>query len=92
MKHGYVLTEEQGTGSFTWDRTRARVEVTGDVTDLTEGLRTWAIETATREQYDDGRYSAYLVELDANSRYDTHNALAFEEILWFYGQEHVPAS
>lgn len=67
-------------------------EVAGTVDDLTTGLRRWAIDTATREHCGDGRYSAYLVELDADDRYDTHGALAFEELLWFYGQEHVPAS
>lgn len=91
MKHGYVFTEEQGTGTLTWERVRAQEEVTGTVADLTDGLRAWAIATATREQCGDGRYSAYLVELDANGRYNTSRALEFEELLWFYGVEHVPA-
>ena len=91
MNHGYVFTEEHGTGTLTWERVRAQEEVTGEVADLTDGLRAWAIATATQQQCGDGLYSAYLVELDANGRYETRDALAFEELVWFYGVEHVPA-
>lgn len=91
MKYGYVFAEEHGTGTLTWERVRVRTEVTGTAGDLAAGLRAWAVATATREQCGDGRYSAYLVEPDDKGRYDTRHAVAFEELLWFYGEEHVPA-
>jgi hypothetical protein len=92
MRHAFVLAEEQGKGSLAWERARAVVKVDGPIAELTDRLRPWALATAMREDCCDGRYSAYLVELDDEGQYDTYLALAFEDIIWFYGKEHAPVS
>jgi len=93
MGHGYVLTEEcGGRGRIGWESVRAVVPKSGEVTELTAGLRPWALDVVARERLGDGRYCAYLVELAADGTFDTYLALSFEDIIWFYEQEYVPAT
>lgn len=86
MRHGFVLTQEQA--GIAWERTTVVEETSA----LPDNLRPWALATLLRERCVDGRYYAYLVELDADNQFDTDSAVSTEEIIWFYEQEHVPAS
>lgn len=92
MRLGYVLTKEQGTpGRFGWEHTHAVLEMAGTAAELTPRLRPWALDIVRQEQCGDGRYFAYLVELDDDGRFDTYHALSVEDVIWFYEQEYVPA-
>ncbi|MPZ80621.1 MAG: hypothetical protein GEV28_09585 [Actinophytocola sp.] len=92
MRYGFVLAEERGgIGELKWDHTRAVLEVFGTVAELTARLRPWALEVITCERYSDGRYFAYLVELDDDGEFETYLAVAIEDVIWFYEQEYVPA-
>jgi hypothetical protein len=93
MRHGFVLTQGQGdSGHIAWERTTVVEEKSGLPDNLAADLRPWALATLLRERSMDGRYFAYLVELDSDTEFDTDSALSTEEVIWFYEQEHVPAS
>lgn len=92
MRYGFVLAEERGgSGEVKWERTRTMLEVRGTVAELSARLRPWALEALTHERGNDGRYFAYLVELDDDGEFDTYLALSIEDVVWFYEQEYVPA-
>jgi hypothetical protein len=69
-----------------------QVVLVGEHTEARAVDRRLALLDATQEDCRDGRYSAYLVELDDEGQYDTYLALAYEDIIWFYGTEHAPVS
>lgn len=93
MSLGFVLTKEQGTsGIIMTERCLTVQELAGTPAELEPRLRSWAREYVQHNQCDDGRYFAYLVELDDDGGFDTYFALATEDLVWFYEQEYVPAS
>lgn len=93
MRHAFVLTQGQGdVGHIAWQRTTVVEEQPGLPDDLTPRLRPWALATLLRDLRGDGRYFAHLVELDSDDQFDTYDALATEEVIWFHEQEHVPSS
>ncbi|RZS37702.1 hypothetical protein EV193_105260 [Herbihabitans rhizosphaerae] len=92
MKHAYVLSEQHGTGFCAWFRHHRVVPLEGPSDALVGGLRRWARKIIETEQFNDGRYCASLVELDADGEFDIYFAIEIEDIFWFYEQEYVPAS
>ena len=93
MRLGFVLTKEQGThGRLGWEHVQTVLEVSGSPDELAPRLRPWALDLVTRERGGDGRYFAYLVELDDNGEFDTYLALSMVDVIWFYEQEYVPVS
>ena len=93
MRLGFVLTKEQGTnGWLGCERVQTVLEVSGTQDELTTRLRPWALDLVTRERCGDGRYFAYLVELEDDGEFDTYLALSMADIIWFYEREYVPAS
>lgn len=93
MRLGFVLTKEQGAyGRLGWEHVQTVLEVSGAPDELATRLRPWALDLVTRERCGDGRYFAYLVELDDDGKFDTYLALSMADVIWFYEQEYVPAS
>ncbi len=64
----------------------------GQPDELAPRLRPWALAALLRERAEDGRYFAYVVELEHDDMFDTYRATAAEDVIWFYEQEHVPAT
>jgi hypothetical protein len=89
-KYAFVLEERHRAG---WSSTRKVAEAVGaPVGELGARLRPWALEIIAGKLLDDGEYAATLVELREDGHHKNGLPVEFENILWFHGEEHVPAS
>jgi hypothetical protein len=91
MELGFVLTVDKGRpGELSWESKLAFEVVTGAQEELAARLRPWALQILRRDDVGNGHYFARLVALDEDRDYDPYLAEEVEDILWFYGVEHVP--
>ena len=89
----YVFVLEERHRYAGWSSTRKVAEAVGaSVDELRTRLRPWALETIAGELLDDGEYTAILIELREDGHHENGVPVEFENIFWFHGEEHLPAS
>ena len=89
----YVFVLEERHRYAGWSSTRKVAEAAGAaVGELRARLRSWALETIAGEVLDDGEYTATLVELREDGHHKNGLPVEVENIFWFHGEEHLPAS
>lgn len=89
-KYAFVLEERHRYAG--WSGTRKVAAVSAPVDELTARLRPWALEIITGERFDDGEYTALLVELRQDGEHRTGLLVSVEDIFWFAGEEYAPVS